>query len=367
MKFTISKTELVDSLKTVSKGLSSRTTLPILSGILIVCEADGSVTFQSTDLEVSVRHTVSAFVAEAGRIVIPGKLFIDAINSLPDAAIELELENKVLSIDCMHSSFKIRTLDADDFPKFPEVTAEKTVSVPSQLAASMVRQVSKAVSRDESRAILTGILFSIEGSTLKFVATDSYRLAIRETQLDTTMENPFEVVVPGRIFDEVMKSAASSEAVTVGMSDNQILVSYDKTTFVTRRIEGNYPNYKQLLPKEVTCSARFSTEELLSAVRRMSLFGHNQAQVTFKISAEDQNVEVSSNAADVGAATEDIMAQVEGESSTIAFNAQYLIDGLTSVHTEEVLFEVQSSNRPGVFKATDSETFIYLAMPVRVG
>lgn len=366
MKFTISKNELLDSLRIISKGLSSRSTLPILSGILLTV-SDGNVSFQSTDLEVSVKHTVASLTETPGQVVVPGKLFTDIIGTLPDAAVEISLQDRLLKVECIQSSFTLKTLNASDFPRFPEVKADKTVSIPATLASSMVRQVSKAVSRDESRAILTGILFSIEGDHLKFVATDSYRLAIRETILEKSAGEPVEVVIPGKILEEIMKAASGAEEVSIGISENQIIFSFGSTVFVTRRIEGNFPNYKQLLPKEHATTATIQTSELLLSVKRVSLLAQNQSSIKLSVSAADQNVNLSSNTAEVGTATEDLMAKVDGEDVEIAFNYQYLLDGLNSVPTDEVILEVQSSNRPGIFKATGEEIFIYLAMPVRLG
>lgn len=366
MKFTISKSELIEGLKVVSKGLSSRTTLPILSGILLRVD-DESLTLQTTDLEVSVKHVMKAFIENSGEVVVPGKLFTDIVSSLPDAAVQIGLEGRVLSISCQQTNFSIKTLQADDFPGFPVVESDRTVTVPASLVSGMVRQVSKAVSKDESRAILTGILFSMEGTSLKFVATDSYRLAIRETQLETSLEESIEAVIPGRILDEVTRAATGSDSLSIGISENQIVFSFGSTVIVTRRIEGVFPNYKQLLPKEQMSTAVVSTEELLSSVRRVALLAKDQSSVKMTLAVDDQNLNLSSNAADMGAATEDLMVKVEGQDAQIAFNHQYLTDGLVSVHTESLVLELQASNRPGILKAFDEkDVFIYLMMPVRL-
>lgn len=367
MKFTISRSELADSLRVVSKGLSSRSTLPVLSGILLNVK-NNVLTMESTDLELAVRHVTTALTETDGDIVVPGALFTNIITNLPDAAVTCELEGRTLHITCLTSSFAINTLSPDDFPSFPQVDPDRSLTIPASKAAGMVRQVSRAISRDESRAILTGILLSVDGDTLRFVATDSYRLAVRETKLEKKVEGEFaDVVIPGRIFDDVMKSAASFDEISLGVSENQIVITFDTTTFVTRRIEGNFPNYQQLLPKEHATTAIVDTGEFITAVKRVALLAQHQSSVKLGFSVEDQDLNLSSNTADIGSAVEDIPSKVEGEDVQIAFNHQYLLDGLNAIHTDDVRVEIQSTNRPGIFKATDEETFLYLVMPVRLG
>lgn len=366
MKFTISRSELADALRVVSKGLSSRSTLPVLSGILLSVK-NNVLTLESTDLELAVRHVTTALTDSDGDIVVPGSLFTNIVSNLPEAAVTCALEGRTLHITCLTSAFQINTLSPDDFPSFPTVDPDRSITIPAVKAAGMVRQVAKAISRDESRAILTGILLSVSEDNLRFVATDSYRLAVRETKLDEPVGQAFDVVIPGRIFDDVMKAAASFDEISLGFSENQIVMTFDTTTFVTRRIEGNFPNYQQLLPKEHATTAVVETGEFITAVKRVALLAQHQSSVKLGFSVEDQDLNLSSNIADIGSAVEDIPAKVEGDDVAIAFNHQYLLDGLNSIHTTDVLIEIQSTSRPGIFKATDEEMFLYLVMPVRLG
>ncbi len=197
MKITISRSELLTALSVVGKGMSARSTLPILSGILFSA-SEGSILMQATDLEVSVRHSSPALVEKEGQVVLPGKLLTDIVRSLPEAAVTIETEGEVALVRCQHSSFTVKKLNPADFPKFPEVAVDKKVVLASAVLTSMVRQVSRAVSRDETRATLTGILFAIEGPTVRMVATDSYRLAVRELVLETVAGEDVEVVIPGK-------------------------------------------------------------------------------------------------------------------------------------------------------------------------
>lgn len=365
MRFNIAKSELNEVLNIVSKGMSSRSTLPILSGILVSAE-DSSVTFQTTDLEISIKHSVVADVADPGRTVIPGKLFNDIAKSLPDVAITVATDGDQVIISCMDSAFTLSTLNPVDFPYFPQVDAGTEVVLPTKKLADVVKKVGKAVSRDESRAILTGILFSVEEDKVRLVATDSYRLAIGDMSIDAEEPyEPFQAIVPGRIFEDVAKLAASYDTVKIGFSENQIVFSFGACVFVSRKIEGTYPNYRQLLPKGCACSVRLGAAELVSCVKRVSLLAQAHTPVRFDFDIDEQRVSVSAKTQDVGASKAGMDAAIDGESMEIAFNHQYLLDGLTSIDGD-VVIELQTSLKPGILKPADDDGFLYLAMPVRL-
>ena len=366
MKITIARSELLDALSIVGRGMSARSTLPILSGI-IFSAADGSIRMQATDLEVSVRHTSPALVESEGQTVLPGRLLTDIVRSLPEAAVTLETEAEVALVRCQHSSFTVKTLDPADFPKFPEISVDKKVVISSEILTSMVKQVSKAVSRDETRATLTGILFAIEGPTVRMVATDSYRLAVRELVLEKVAGEDVEVVIPGKALEEVSKLLADTEEVSIGVSNNQIVFEFGATTFVTRRIEGTFPNYKQLIPKETETNAVVSADEFTAAVKRVSLMALHNTPLKIGISVTDQTLSMSANTQDVGDASEDLLVKAEGNDVEIAFNHAFLMDGLNSAPTETLRLEVQSALKPGVLRTVGDEGFLYLLMPVRVG
>jgi DNA polymerase-3 subunit beta len=366
MKLSIARSELLDALNVASKGMSARSTLPILSGIYLDA-SDGLVTMQATDLEVSVRHSSPALVEREGQVVVPGKLLTDIVRSLPEAAVTLEQDKDVVSVRCQHSAFTVKTLNPTDFPRFPELAVDRTVVLPADTLASMVKKVARAVSRDETRAILTGVLFVIEGPTVRLVATDSYRLAVIERLLDEPVGEDIEAVVPGRALDEAMRLAASGEDVRMGVSENQIVFEFGSTTFVTRRIEGSFPNYKQLIPKESETTVTINTEEFLAAVKRVSLMALHNTPLKLSIHSEDQTLALSATTQDVGDASEDVMVAVDGKDVEIAFNHAFLMDGLASVPTEDTRVEVVSSLKPGLLRSNGDEDFLYLLMPVRLG
>lgn len=364
MKFTIARSELMDTLAVVSRGMSARSTLPILSGILITAK-DGELNFQATDLEVSVKRSAAALVDKEGAAVFPGRLLNDVVRSLPEAAVTIETEGDVALLRCQQSAFTIKTLSAADYPKFPSVPVDKSVTLSSSALSVMVKHVARAVSRDETRAILTGILFVIDGTTARMVATDSYRLALREITLEEAAGD-LEVVVPGKALEEVARMATSTPEVRIGVSENQILFEFANTTFVTRRIEGSFVNYRQLIPKEATTTVTVPTAEISAAVKRVSIMALHNTPVKFTVRVEDQTLSLSANSHDVGDASEDLMAKVEGQDVEIAFNHAFLMDGLSSADTENVRVELQSSLKPGLLRTDGDEGFLYLLMPVRL-
>jgi DNA polymerase-3 subunit beta len=366
MKISVARGELLGALSVVGKGLSSRTTLPILSGILVSAAGD-RVVLQSTDLEVSIRDSVKANVAKDGTTVLPGRLVTDIIRSLPEAAVTIDASaHDHAIISCENSSFTVRTLSPEDFPKFPEVHADKKVSIPTETLVSVVRQVSKAVSRDETRPILTGVLMVISGRTLRMVATDSYRLAVSEVELEGSAGEEIEVVIPGKAIEEVPKLATSSESVLLGVSENQVVFEFAESVYVSRRIEGSFPNYKQLIPKEKETMITVDRLELLDAIKRVSLMAQHNAPIRVKVA--EGTLTLSANTQDIGEATEDLMVETEGPDVEIAFNHAFLTDGVTSAVSERIRIEILNPLKPGVLRPVEeAEGFTYLLMPVRLG
>ena len=364
MKFSISKMDLQEALSIVSKGMSARSTVAILSGIYISAR-EGKLVLQTTDLEISVRCSCLALVEISGEAVVPGKLLSEIVRSLPDAAISCELIGDVFSISCLSSTFTLNTMNSADFPAFPQVELIDTITLPASKLSGVVKKVSKATSRDAAHAILTGINLTASGGRLTLVATDSYRLAISELAVDSG-EGEFSLVIPGSTFDEVCKLAPKDGNITIGYSANQIVFEFETSTFVARKLEGNYPNYRQIIPSEKKVSATIDTKTLIDAVKRASIMAHDYMQIRLLISPDSQSIEISSNSADIGRVKEIVDAQIEGDELVIGFNYQYIMDGLTSIDSDEVIFEANAPLKPGVLKSVGEETFFYLSMPVRL-
>lgn len=363
MKLSISQSELLNALTIVQKGITSKSTLPVLSGVLVQTVGD-EVTFQTTDLELSIQYTAAALVEETGSAVFPGKLFVDIVKNLPDAAVHIEANDEGAILSCESSSFSIRCMNPADFPGFPKVEPEQTISVPFVTFSCMARKVSRVVSKDESRAILTGVLICSEDGFFKMVATDSYRLAVTEEPLAGESAE-FNAVIAGAFVSDLAGLPKTGENITFALSENQIVVSYGGTIFINRRIEGRFPNYKQLIPESYETRCTLSRQALLSAVKRASLLERSGSQVRFSINVPSQTIQLTTNQ-DVGSTQEIVKAQIEGDDVEIGFNSHYVSEGLAAMYSSEVSFEIQGPLKPGIFKATGEENYLYLVMPVRI-
>ena len=363
MKATLARGELLASLNIVSKGTSSRTTLPILSGILISATNEGLV-MQATDLEVSVKARVDASVEKPGQVVANGRLLVDIVRSMSEEAVTLATSGTDLVVSGAQSSFKMKTLPADDFPKFPEVGQGDSVVIPTALFSAVVKQVSRAVSRDETRPVLTGMLVSVEAARLRMVATDSYRLAVREVMLPEPVAETIEVIVPGKALEEVGRLVGETETLSFGVSENQVVFEFGSTVYISRRIDGNYPNYAQLVPGEHQTRVVAERAELTDAVKRVSLLAQHNAPLKFGVS--EATLTLSAATPDVGEATDSMMAQTEGPGLEIAFNPTFLSDGILSSESETIAVEMTNPLKPAVIKDPEQEGFLYLLMPVRL-
>lgn len=364
MKFSINQSELLNALTIVQKGLAQRATLPILAGIYVEAKGD-SVQFQTTNLEMSVEYTTAALVEDEGSTVLPGKYFIDIVKSLPDAAVFIETTDEGAMIACESSSFSIRTLDPADFPGFPQVNPEQQIKVPFEAFSSMARKVCRFVSRDETRMIMTGVLIEVEDNSLKLVATDSYRLGVTEQPLEQPSED-FNAVLPGDFVADLAGLPRTGGDIAIALAENQVIVSYADTVFINRRIEGKYPNYKQLIPTEHETRCVVDRGNFASAVKRASLLDTSGSQVRFSINVPSQTIQLNTTQ-DAGSTQEIIKAQIEGEDVEIGFKSNYITDGLTSMESKDVAFELLGAMKPGVLKSmAEGENFLYLVMPVRL-
>lgn len=363
MKLSINQAELSNALAIVQKGITTRSTLPVLSGIYVQAKGD-DVTFQTTDLELSIQYTTSAFVEEEGEAVLPGKLVVDIVKNLPDAAVHIDANVDMAIISCESSSFSIRCLNPVDFPGFPKVEAEKSISVPFETFSSMARKVCRVVSKDESRAILTGVLISVEEKTLKMVATDSYRLAVTEEPVEGCTDG-FSAVIAGTFVSDLASLPKTGEDISLALAENQIIVSYAGTVFVNRRIEGKYPNYKQLIPTTYETRCLVEKNALAAAIKRASLLERSGSQVRLSINVPSQTIQLTTSQ-DVGSTQEIVKADIEGPDVEIGFNSHYVNEGLSVVDSDQVSLEIQGPLKPGIMKGVGEENYLYLVMPVRI-
>jgi len=363
MRCSISQSELLNALSVVHKGVSQRATLPVLSGVFLETRGD-EICFQTTDLEKSVQYTAAALIEEQGSTVLPAKLIMDIVKNLPDAAVHIDSSEDGAVITCDSSSFSIRCLDPIDFPAFPQVSPEKQIKVPFEDFSIMARKVCRVVSKDESRMILTGVLISVEENVLKLVATDSYRLAVTEKVLSDEVED-FSAVLPGSFVSDLSGLTRTGGDISIAVAENQVIVSYAGTVFVNRRIEGKYPNYKQLIPSSYETRCIVKRSDFTGAVKRASLLGSSGSQVKFSVNGASQTIQLNTTQ-EVGSTQEIVKAQVEGSDVEIGFNSFYVMEGLNAMNSNEVSLELQGSLKPGIIRGTADEGYLYLIMPVRI-
>ena len=367
MKFTVSQSALARAIAIVAKGIGGQSTLPVLGGIYLKAEA-GSIELQTTNVNISIRHAIAANVEEEGETVVSGKVLSSVVKNLPDAAVNFESTDGAVNISCEKARFRLNTLDPSDFPEFPTVDLEQTVELPCDILGNMVDKVYKVTSKDTSRPILAGVLLTVEDNTIRLVATDSYRLAVCDTNTETSsVDESFEVIVPGSTLHDVMGLASSSERLSIGLAASQIVFSFGNTTYVSRRIEGNFPNFRQLLPATCNTSAKLDATSLVQALRRVSVIAASNPSVRFDLDADGALLKLSASSPEQGESSELLDVDVEGDSMSIALNYHYVLDCATAAaQDKEVSFELLSSMQPAVFKSYGTINYLYLLMPVRM-
>jgi DNA polymerase III subunit beta len=364
MKFSINQSELQKALSTVIKGTSTKSTIPILSGIYIEAKED-SLVFQATNLDLSIQYQTAALIEEPGKTVLPGKLISDIVKNMNEAAVHVTVNEDGAALVCDSSSFVIRTLDANDFPLFPEVEVQQQINVPFDLFSSMIKKVSRAASKDESKPALTGIYVTLENGILNMVTTDSYRLAVASSPVNNTEADNFQAIISSDFMADIASLPKTDDMLTLAFNENQIVVSYQETVFINRKIEGTYPAYKRIIPSSYATRIGVSRSQLISAVRRAGLMGNNGMSVKFEIDIPSHTLQISSTQ-DNGSLKETLSFEGEGESLEIGFNCAYVIDGLSSIDEDNVFLEVTSASKAGIFKAEGETSFLYLVMPMRV-
>src|ERR671915_1344612 len=356
----------------VSRGVSARSTIQLLGGILLEA-AEGALRLSATDMEISVQTSSPAEVEEEGRVVIPARIFNDIVRSLPAGSLSLEHDETggTVRLAAGENEYRIRAYAADDFPQLPGFDAESAFRMSGQLLVETVEKVSRSYSRDETRPVLTGILISFEDSRVRMVTTDSYRLSIKETELPTTaFEGSREAIIPARAMQEVSRifTGSDEEEVEVSLSENQALFRVGDVLFGTRLIDGNFPEYKRLLPTTFEREISVGREELIGTLRRVNLFAQRQTPpVPVSLSFSEGSVEVIVRNGEIGEAHERLEATSEDE-FLISFNPGYLLDGVSAIDTEKVVFRFNEALKPGlIVPGTNGEEpdFLYLIMPMR--
>lgn len=367
MLIKVPQSSFYNALQTVQRGTASQSTLPILTGIKIEADQKDRVLLCSTDLEISMMVNCEASVEKKGSTVVTGRLVVDILKYLPDGTVELKLENegKQLHLSSGKASFKVQTMAVEDFPVFPETQGDAGISIECKKLQEIIKQTSKAISRDETRPVLTGALIKVEKNSLLVVATDSYRLAYKAEKISNSKKLKMEVLVPYKAVEEIAKLISSAEEALLSTDNNLLKVETPGGTMITRLIEGQFPNYDQLIPKEAKMEVLVKKEEFIGAVNQASLMA--QKNMSIKIQVTEGELKISAATAGIGEAHTSVKAKTSGELvDEMAFNAQYLVDGINSAPGEDVLIQFNGLINPGLIKSTVDENYMYLVMPIRI-
>jgi DNA polymerase-3 subunit beta len=363
LRITCAKDELAQALGVVSRALSTRSSVQILSGILLEARA-GELRLAATDMELSLRASLSAQIEGDGSIVLPGKTLVDIARLLPgdEVTIEHKPAESVVHVTAGTASYTLNTYNPEDFPRLPELDAVSTFSVERESLLETIQRVARAASRDESRPVLTGVLVQFGGGKLTMAATDSYRLAVKETTFSGTVPD-LEAIVPGRALQELARVANSGDEVEVGVQENQVLFSTDGVWLTTRRIDGQFPNYRQLLPESFEHELTLPRVELLEVIRRASVM--IQRATPLQLRFAEGELTVIARTHEVGESQESLPVAYTGDVLEIGFNADFLRDGLELLDSDDVRVKLISPLRPAVIQG-EGDDFTYLVMPIRL-
>ena len=363
LRITCPRDELAQKLAVVGRGVSTRTAVQILGGILIRA-AGGKVELAATDMELSLRTPLEATVAADGAAVVPGKLLTELSRLLPpgDAEIQYLEEENVLHVRCGPAEYRLNTYSAEDFPRLPDTDAAPTNTVAAAALLATVASVGRAVSRDEARPVLTGILVKFGDGKLVMAATDSYRLSYKETPIEGAVPD-LEAIVPARALEEVRRLTTPDGTLELGVQENQVLFGIDGTWLTTRRIEGQFPKFEELKPKDFKHEVVLPREDLLDVVRRTSVMAQRNSPLRLRFA--EGEVTVWTQTQDLGEARETLPIRFDGEPLEIGFNAEFLRDGIESAEGEEMRLRLIDPLRPGLIQGPGDD-FWYLIMPIRL-
>ena len=363
MKFSVSKDKLLEGLATVQNVVSTRTTLPILSNVLLQAD-QAEIRLTTTDLDVGVRGTVEAQVEKGGATTLPARRLFSIVRELPAADIYVEVDAKNLaSIRSGSSHFKILGLPEEEFPPLARFDNPKVFTIPQRDLKDGLKKTSYAISTDETRYVLNGILFSFRDNKLTLVATDGRRLALVDLELQIPPGQEIDIIVPTKAVMELQRLVHDEGDVRISVGGNQISLELNRTLLVSKLIEGNYPNYRQVIPQEAKERVTLERETFLTAVRRVSLLASEKSN-SVKLIFTKGNIDIVATTPDVGEAKESLSVMYKGRDFSIAFNPEFLMAPLRNLSNDEVFLDLIDEMSPGVIKI--QAPFLYVLMPMRL-
>ena len=363
LRASVPRESFSERVSVVARALSARASVLVLGGMRLTT-TEGTLELAATDMELSLRASLDADVSGTGTVVVPGRLLVDIARALPDSDVALEhlADESVLMITSGSAKYRIHTYSSEDFPHLPEVESVELQQADAEALLGTVARVGRSASRDESRPVLTGILARFEPGKLVMAATDSYRLAVKETEVAGPLPE-LEAIIPARALQELTRIAGGSETVELAVQENHVVFGADGVWLTSRRIDGQFPNYRQLLPEQFEHELELPRDELLDVVRRIGLLAQRNSPIRLRFAAGE--LTVSSRTQDVGEASETLPAPWVADAMEIGFNAEFLRDGLESIESSTVRVKLISPLRPAVLQGETAD-YTYLIMPIRL-
>jgi len=361
MRISILLDKFKKGLNAVDRIVGSKNTLPILNNVLIKTE-DNQVILSATDLEIGINYSLGGKIEAEGSITVPGRVLSNFVNSLNEEKISLETTNGVLFAKTDKSEANINGMSAEDFPIIPKVVGQEILEIDGNILKTALSQVVFSASYDESRPVLTGVYFIINSGSFKLVATDSYRLAEKTINIATT--NKADFIVPVKTIHELYRILSGSEKVKIVVSENQVMFQLPDMDLTSRLIEGEYPNYEQIIPKSFKTQTKVSTGELATTIKTASFFARENAN-NVKMTFHRDHILVEATSSQLGNFKSQIPCEVSGEENEISFNAKYLLDALSGVDSPKVNLEMIGKINPGVIRPDNGSGIMYIIMPLR--
>lgn len=376
MKFIIQRDKLVQSVQDVMKAVSSRTTIPILTGIKIVANTEG-VTLTGSDSDISIESFIPSEengneiveIQQTGSIVLQARFFSEIVKKLPMDIVEIEVGNHQSTvIRSGKAEFNLIGLDAEEYPHLPQIEENNVFKIPTDLLKAMIRQTVFAVSTSETRPILTGVNWKLDNDDLVCIATDSHRLALRKAKINTENQSSYNVVIPGKSLSELSKILDdTSDLVEIVITENQVLFKAENLLFFSRLLDGNYPDTSRLIPSESKTNLTINSKEFLQAIDRASLLAKEARNNVVKLTTLSQGmIEISSNSPEIGKVSEEIQtSEIQGEELKISFSAKYVMDALKALEGTEINVDFTGAMRPFLIRTTHDDSMLQLILPVR--
>ena len=369
MKFVVEKEKMLKGINSVVKAVASKTTMPILEGILIQTN-ENEIKLTTYDNEIGIEYLLNSKVEEQGNTVVNATTFAEIIRRLPDSEISIYLnDSKLLVIECEGSLYKLATMNPDEFPELPKIEVENSLVLEQNVLKNMIRKTIFAVSNEENRPIFTGCLFEVKDNKLNVVSVDGFRLALKSNFLQTKVDD-FKVVIPGKTLNEVNKIITDSfDQIKIGVSKNQAVFEMDNCRIVTRTLDGEFLNYKNVIPENWETRVRINKNNLQGCFERISLISASSAEKEKKYPVKvdiDAGKVVISCANQTGDAKEDIYVSTEGKNLEIGFNPKYFLDALKVIEDEEIYVDFGTSISPAVIRPVDDGAYTYMILPIKL-